>query len=339
MRAVPMCSSILQIQRYGIRSLANFYNQSFHKLGVSYDNRSNYRLLCSKTNGVEGGYSKRWTRRSISTNTGQNKTTQSSKSILVDSLSNEQVILREKVISEEHPSDQCCDIHEWIAQNKDLADLLTVIVFDIETTGFARKFDRIIEIALQDLSGGENSTFSTLVNPERLVPNTFIHGISTNMVCRPGVPRMVDLIPILLQYVKSRQKPGGYVMLVAHNARNFDVPFLIEEFARHSFEVPPSWLFVDTLPLAQEMMKSGGSQVPTGRKLEVLREHFGIPLVGPAHRAMSDVNTLSLIFQRLTFDLKVPLSGLVERSFTALALIDAKKNPTTKKTTKKKKSS
>ena len=69
---------------------------------------------------------------------------------------------------------------------------------------------------------------------------------------------MVDLIPILLQYVKSRQKPGGYVMLVAHNARNFDVPFLIEEFARHSFEVPPSWMFVDTLPLAQEMMKSGG---------------------------------------------------------------------------------
>ncbi|KAK3198334.1 hypothetical protein Dsin_021749 [Dipteronia sinensis] len=368
MRAVPMCSSILQIQRYGIRSLANFYNESFHKLGVSYDYRSNYRLLCSKTNGVEGGYSKRWTRRSISTNTGQNKTTQSSKSILVDSLSQEQVILREKVISEEHPSDQCCDIHEWIAQNKDLTDIVTVIVFDIETTGFARKFDRIIEIALKDLSGGENSTFSTLVNPERFVPNTYIHGISTNMVCRPDVPRsltvssfdteigleclssfdieiglesilrMVDLIPILLQYVKSRQKPGGYVMLVAHNSRNFDVPFLIEEFARHSYEVPPSWLFVDTLALAQEIKKSEGSQVPPGRKLEVLREHFGIPLVGPAHRAMSDVNTLSLIFQRLTFDLKVPLSGLVERSFTALALINAKKNPTTK-TTKKKKSS
>lgn len=70
--------------------------------------------------------------------------------------------------------------------------------------------------------------------------------------------RMKELIPILLQYVVSRQKPRGYVMWVAHNARSFDAPFLIKEFSRCSVEIPPNWLFMDTLPLAREVVKSGG---------------------------------------------------------------------------------
>lgn len=70
--------------------------------------------------------------------------------------------------------------------------------------------------------------------------------------------RMEDLIPILLQYVRSREKPGGDVIFVAHNARCFDVPFIINELRRYSVEIPPNWLFLDTLPLARELMKSGG---------------------------------------------------------------------------------
>lgn len=70
--------------------------------------------------------------------------------------------------------------------------------------------------------------------------------------------RMEDLIPILLQYVRSREKPGGDVIFVAHNARCFDVPFIINELRRYSVEIPPNWLFLDTLPLARELIKSGG---------------------------------------------------------------------------------
>lgn len=69
---------------------------------------------------------------------------------------------------------------------------------------------------------------------------------------------MEDLIPILLQYIQNRQKQGGYVLWVAHNARFFDAPFLIHEFMRCSSEIPHNWLFLDTLPLARELMKSGG---------------------------------------------------------------------------------
>lgn len=69
---------------------------------------------------------------------------------------------------------------------------------------------------------------------------------------------MQDLVPILFRYVQSREKPGGYVLWVAHNARCFDVPFIINEFRRCSTAIPSNWLFVDTLPLARQLMKSEG---------------------------------------------------------------------------------
>lgn len=73
---------------------------------------------------------------------------------------------------------------------------------------------------------------------------------------------MKDLLPILLRYVNSREKPGGYVLWVAHNARTFDVPFLLNEFGRCSIDLPQNWLFLDTLPLARELMKSEGISQP-----------------------------------------------------------------------------
>ena len=72
---------------------------------------------------------------------------------------------------------------------------------------------------------------------------------------------MEDLIPILLQFVRSCQKPRGYVVLATHNARSFDVPFLRSEFTRCKAEFPSNWLFVDTLTLAREMMKSKGQSL------------------------------------------------------------------------------
>ncbi|XP_052729632.1 exonuclease DPD1, chloroplastic/mitochondrial isoform X2 [Vigna angularis] len=191
--------------------------------------------------------------------------------------------------------------------------------------GLSRENERIIEIALRDLQGGENSTFQTLVNPQREVPNSRIHGITTHMVNKPDVPRMEELIPILLQYVRSREKPGGYVLFVAHNARCFDVPFIINEFRRCSANIPCNWLFSDTLPLGRELIKSEGTKLSSS-SLAALRDLYGIKGDGPAHRAMEDVNTLSLILPRLTSDLKLTLSSLVEKSFKESDIIKKKKN-------------
>lgn len=74
----------------------------------------------------------------------------------------------------------------------------SILVFDIETTGFSRREDKIIEFAVRDLMGGNNSTFQTLINPEKDVRNTYIHGISNSMLCRPDVPRYVHALLCLI---------------------------------------------------------------------------------------------------------------------------------------------
>lgn len=334
-----MCFSLLQFPRCRIHSFANCWWESFYKFCGTSGSSCSYKVLCSNNYEIEGGYSKRWTRRTINSKSGGNKesltsdtrsrhnivpeTTNDSDSYKLETTKvrrSRKLSIRNNVISksastevntygvetEEKGSDQ---------YYADLAKLATIICFDIETTGFAREKDRIIEFACQDLRGGENSTLQTLVNPERDVPNEKIHGISTHMVNRYDIPKMKDFIPVLLKYIRSRQIPGGVVVLVSHNGKSFDVPFLKKEFSRCSYEIPPDWLFADTLPLARLVVKAKGSKVPSRISLQALREHYGIPLIGPAHRALSDVHSLALVLQRLTCDLKLPVSGLIQGSF------------------------
>ncbi|PNX84145.1 DNA polymerase III polC-type, partial [Trifolium pratense] len=136
--------------------------------------------------------------------------------------------------------------------------------------------------------------------------------------------RMEDLVPFLLKYIKSREKPGGYVLWVGHNSRVFDVPFIINELRRCSTQIPLNWLFVDTLPLARQLMKSEGTKL-SSVSLAALREFYEIKGDGPAHRAMEDVNTLSSILPKLTSDLKLTLSDLIDKSFREEDIINSKK--------------
>lgn len=136
---------------------------------------------------------------------------------------------------------------------------------------------------------------------------------------------MEDLIPILLQYIKSREKQGGYVLWIAHNGRAFDAPFLIHEFIRCSTE----------LPLGRELIKSSGilllsysSNTNTcclvwksylriclhigtnlsSASLVALQEFYEVKVDGSAHRARVDVNSLTQILPMLTPDLKLTSS-------------------------------
>ncbi|KAK7258972.1 hypothetical protein RIF29_24565 [Crotalaria pallida] len=326
MRTGSMIFSLLQVPRCRIHCLANYWGETFHSFNKTYGNNSSIRLLSSKTYGLQGGQRKKWTRRPITTNTegtGSTKSRSTKKEILSETILTSATVNVHKAQLDQSQEIQDCDIQQEIALNKDLSSLVTVIVFDIETTGFNRENDRIIEIALRDLQGGENSTFQTLVNPQRNVLNSAIHGIKTQMVVKPDVPRMEDLVPILLHYVQSRQKPEGYVLLVGHNARTFDVPFIIHEFLRCSTKIPPNWLFLDTLPLARELMKLEGTKLSA--KLSALQQFYRIKVDGKSHRAMVDVNTLASILPRLTSDLKLTLSDLVKKSFRGSDIVDSTK--------------
>lgn len=320
MRRAAMCFSLSQFPRCRLYTLTNSWWQNFHHISRIGRGSISSKVLAAGKHGLEGRFNSTEHKRTLTAKSeGKNKAALSKNTTIRHEILDETTISEVDIYSSEITdigSTQYVDIRQTIAENKDLAKLMTFIIFDIETTGLNRDRERIIEIAMRDLHGGENSTFQTLVNPGCIVPNSYVHKITTSMVNRPDVPRMGDLIPILLRYVGIRQKPGGYVVLVAHNARCFDVPFLMKEFSRCSFDIPSNWLFVDTLPLAREVMKS---KVMTSRgpkpklKLLDLGQHYEIPLVGSAHRAMVDVHMLSAVFQRLTFDLKLTIPSLIEK--------------------------
>ncbi|CAF2089265.1 hypothetical protein BRARA_F02827 [Brassica rapa] len=312
-----MCISISQVSRF--RTNLFLGSSCCERVHGWFKNNSTPKLLNIRSSSVNG--KSRWVRRNVSTTT-QGGRSNTKSSVLGGAVPVTRIVDAESTakIQQQQPFG---NLQQRLAENKDLSSLLTVIVSDLETTGLHRVKERIIEIAAQDLAGGENSTFQSLINPGVPILNASIHGIRNDMVCRPEVPRMEEMIPIFLRYVQSRQKPGGYVMIVAHNGKTFDFQFLINEFNRCSYEIPPNWLFFDSLPLARESMKSVDATVKPKASLSALGDYYNLVRDGDAHRALSDVLLLSQVFQRLTIDLKLSLSDLVLRSYTTSDLIAA----------------
>jgi len=98
-------------------------------------------------------------------------------------------------------------------------------IVDLETTGAHPAHDRVTEIAVIEVDGGEvQGEWSTLVNPETPIPPAIqaLTGITNDMVA--GAPTFGRLAADLHERLQGR-------VFVAHNAR-FDYGFLKREFAR-----------------------------------------------------------------------------------------------------------
>jgi len=98
-------------------------------------------------------------------------------------------------------------------------------VIDVETTGLAPEGgDRIVEIGVVFVShqGEIQDHWSTLVNPQRDVGPTRIHGITATDVA--SAPMFAEIAPYVLHAVAGRT-------MVAHNA-SFDLRFLARELVR-----------------------------------------------------------------------------------------------------------
>ena len=69
----------------------------------------------------------------------------------------------------------------------------------------------------------------------------------------------------LVQFVRTNSKPTEVPVLVAHNGNVFDNRMLTAEFKRCGVAVPQTWHWLDTLPLAKELLpelKRLGSRTP-----------------------------------------------------------------------------
>lgn len=154
--------------------------------------------------------------------------------------------------------------------------MTTISVIDCETTGLGNS-DRVVEIAVVTLDGSTLKTideFDTLINPQRDVGKTDLHGISASMVA--GAPTMEEVMGAL-----SRRLNGS--VLAAHSLR-FDSRMLRNECERVGAKFEPG-NGICTLRLA-------------GEKLSRAAERHNIPLEGH-HRALVDARVCAELLRQL----------------------------------------
>lgn len=155
-------------------------------------------------------------------------------------------------------------------------------VIDVETTGFSPRADRIVEIAVVNLThGGEvRDSWSTLVNPQRDVGASHVHGITAREVF--GAPTFDQIAPAVLDGLEGR-------ILVAHNA-SFDTRFLAAELRRAGYAV-------GDVPAVCTMKWSSVFFSHSGRRLRDCCECAGVDLTD-AHSAFGDAMATAHLFAR-----------------------------------------
>lgn len=102
--------------------------------------------------------------------------------------------------------------------------------FDLETTGVNVGTDRIVEISiLKIMPDCKKETRTHRVNPEMPIPPAVseVHGIKDEDV--KDEPTFKELAPVLYLFLNDCDLAG-------YNSNKFDIPVLIEEFARADFE-------------------------------------------------------------------------------------------------------
>jgi DNA polymerase-3 subunit epsilon len=150
-------------------------------------------------------------------------------------------------------------------------------IVDLETTGAHPVHDRVTEIAVIEVDGGEvTGEWSTLVNPETTIPAAIqaLTGITNDMVA--GAPRFGALA------VELGARLAGRV-LVAHNAR-FDYGFLKQEFERAGHQYRARTLC--TVKLSRRLYPEHARH-----NLDSLIERHGLECRA-RHRAMGDAEAV-----------------------------------------------
>lgn len=164
-----------------------------------------------------------------------------------------------------------------------------LLFFDLETTSKYPNEARIIEIGAVDQQNGE---FSALVNPGVVIPEeiSYLTGIQPQEL--QTAPPLREVLPKFLTLAQGK-------ILVAHNAKAYDVIVLTAEAKRLGIDVEFQW--IDTLSIARKYLAEEVQIVYDGERsrftLGNLCKHFGIELRG-AHRALADVYAMKELYER-----------------------------------------
>ncbi len=149
------------------------------------------------------------------------------------------------------------------------------VVFDLETTGFNRVKDTIIEIsAIKVRNGAISAEFSTLVNPGRPIPPaaTRVNGITDAMVA--SAPGLTAALTDFLEFIAED-------ILIGHNIHTFDLKFIYDS-AWELLEREVNNDYIDTLYLSRSVLPHLKHY-----KLTDISTYYGFSTAG-AHRALAD---------------------------------------------------
>ncbi|MCM1991113.1 PolC-type DNA polymerase III [Oceanirhabdus seepicola] len=155
------------------------------------------------------------------------------------------------------------------------------VVFDLETTGFSPKNDRIIEIGAVKIQEGKIiDRFNVFVNPERKIPFDIIEltGINNDMV--RDAKTIEEVMPEFLEFTDG-------AVVVAHNAA-FDCSFINTNCNRLDLEFKNAT--IDTVALCKYVIP----ELKTF-KLKTIAKHLKISLDNH-HRAVDDAEATAEIF-------------------------------------------
>ncbi|MCQ4610734.1 hypothetical protein KBX14_09965 [Corynebacterium sp. CCUG 61414] len=173
-------------------------------------------------------------------------------------------------------------------------------VVDLETTGLSNQ-DRIVEIGVVLLRPDftVERTWETLIQPERDIPNSYIHKITATDVV--DAPLFCDVAPYLGSLLNGRT-------LVAHNA-SFEHRFLTNEFARAGAEDGLcEWL--DTMRLTKQYM--GVGKLSEALDIARIRNRF-------AHSALADAEATAELLRYLCVGNGVDVEKYPSATFTSPA--------------------
>lgn len=155
------------------------------------------------------------------------------------------------------------------------------VVLDVETTGLDPARDKIIEIAVVRLEGGDIARqYQTLVNPGRPIPPAIerLTGINDAMVRE--APPLHEVLPGLLELFKD-------AVPVGHNG-TFDLAFL-NQVLGHGWHSP----LLDTLALSRILFPCLASH-----RLDYISQHLAFKTTGH-HRALDDALTTARLLENL----------------------------------------
>ena len=152
-----------------------------------------------------------------------------------------------------------------------------LVFLDIETTGGSHTRDRITEVALIKIEGGEvTTTWETLINPGIPIPRqiTGLTGITDEMV--KDAPAFEDIAGDLYSYLEG-------MVMVAHNSR-FDYSFLKTEYKRMGGTLRLRTLC--TVKLSRMLYPH-----VQGHSLDAIMQRFGL-MTDARHRGMGDAQLM-----------------------------------------------